>query len=56
MALAPSLPADREARERAIADHIAEHGVTRATQQPKRGDTRKRAPEINIDDLDLDLD
>jgi hypothetical protein len=56
MALAPDLPANREERERAIADHIANHGVTRPTTQPKRSDTRKRAPAISVDDLDLDLD
>jgi hypothetical protein len=56
MSLAPNLPADRAERERAIADHIANHGITRPTAQPKRGDTRKRAPAISVDDLDLDLD
>lgn len=52
MALAPSLPADHEERQRAIADHIARQGVTRPSNQPKRQHT----PEINLDDLDLDLD
>jgi hypothetical protein len=57
MSLAPSLPADHDERQRAIADHIAREGVTRpANHQPKRSDTRKRAPAISVDDLNLDLE